>query len=235
MNKIKDLAVIALTSLFLTSSALAGGFGFGGTLTQTFVTADGSETTTAGAIAGGTATTQSADAQADTILGSGYIEYSFDDAAYSSGGNGWTFGVQMTPGSADVTDTAFSRTDVAEDAAGSGSSGTVTYTPKAEVKDLINYYVEVPLPGAFYGKLGFSQLVVITQEDVDHEGSYGNKTLDGMNYGLGFKGITDNNLVWKAFFEITDFDKLSLTSSTNNTLSANVDTHQAGFALGYRF
>ena len=133
-----------------------------------------------------------------------------------------------------MSDVTSSRTEVAEDAAGSGSSGSVTYSANAEVENYMNYYVEMPLSGAAYVKLGFSQIDVITKEDQDHEGSYGDETLDGVNYGVGFKGMY-GNYQWKIAYEATDWDELSLTSTTSNKITADLDVDELAVSVGYRF
>ena len=46
----------------------------------------------------------------------------------------------------------------------------------------------MPLAGSAYVKLGFSQIDVLTRRP-DHHGSYGDATLDGVNYGVGIKDL----------------------------------------------
>ena len=79
-----------------------------------------------------------------------------------------------------------------------------------------------------------STIDVITKEDADHEGSYGDASLDGIDLGIGFKG-NYGSYVWKVAYEETDFDTLSLTSTTSNTISADIDTQQLAVSVGYRF
>ena len=83
-------------------------------------------------------------------------------------------------------------------------------------------------------KLGLSQLDVITQEDADHEGSYGNTSLDGTNFGIGFKGLS-GNYTWKVAYEATDWDELNLTSTTSNKITADLDVDELALSVGYRF
>ena len=140
----------------------------------------------------------------------------------------------MTFGSADVSDKISSRTETAEDAAGSGSTGSVTYSAQGEVENYVNYYVEVPIVGSMFAKLGYSEIDVITSEDQDHHGSYGNASLDGANYGIGFKGMY-GNYNWKVAYEATNWDTLSLTSTTSNKISADLDVDELALSVGYRF
>ena len=82
-----------------------------------------------------------------------------------------------------------------------------------------------------------SQIDVKTKETTDgsNGGSYGDDTLDGTNYGVGLKGVTSSNIIWKIAYEETNFDTLSLTSTTSNTLSADLDTSEVNLSIGYRF
>ena len=202
----KKLIITVLTSIMLMSTtAFAGSVQVGAKISQAFLEATGTETTTAGTVTGGAANTNTTTVDNDALLPSLFLEYSLDSSVWGSDGNEVTFGVNYTYGEADVSDKISSRSEVAEDAAGSGSSGSVTYSANAEVENYMNYYVEMPLAGAAFAKLGFSQLDVITKEDQDHHGSYGDATLDGVNYGIGFKGMY-GNYQWKIAYEATDWD-----------------------------
>ena len=92
----------------------------------------------------------------------------------------------------------------------------------------------MPVYQSLYVKAGMSTIDVITKEDADHEGSYADASLDGFDLGIGFKG-NYGAYVWKVAYEETDFDTLSLTSTTSNTISADIDTQQLAVSVGYRF
>ena len=233
------MTLIAISSL--SSFAYAGSFGLGVTGSYTKIDASGSETeaTVSGVSTSGEVTRSSVDNNA--ILGSIYAEYSFDDASWGAAGNGITFGASYTPGSADVSDKVFSRTDTAEGLGGNGdSSGSVTYKAQAEVENYQNFYIELPLWKSIYVKAGMSQIDVNTKEsnttnDSKAQGTYGNKTLDGTNLGIGLKGVTSSNIVWKLAYEEIDFDTLNLTSTTSNKIKADLDTEAVSLSIGYRF
>jgi len=230
----KKIIITVLASIMLSTTAFAGSMQFGTKISQTFIEADGNEKTTAGSVTGGTADTNSTSVDNDVTLGSIYAEYSLGSDVWGEEGNEITFGVNYTFGEADVSDKLSSRSETAEDAAGSGSTGSVTYSANAEVQDYVNYYVEMPLQGALFVKLGMSQIDVITKEDADHEGSYGDATLDGINYGVGIKGLY-GPLQLKLAYEATDWDSLSLTSTTSNTITADLDQSELALSVGYRF
>ena len=227
--------IIALTSImFIGTSAFAGSIQIGTKLSQTFIEAEGQEVTTKGSVAGGAANTNAASADNTATIAGAFVEYSLDSSMWGQEGNEITLGGTYYFGEADVSDKLSSRSESAEDAAGSGSSGSVTYSANAEVKDYINYYVEMPLTGPLFVKLGASQIDVITKEDADHEGSYGNASLDGINYGIGIKGLY-GPLHLKLAYEATDWDELSLTSTTSNKVTADLDVDEIALSVGYRF
>ncbi len=231
----KKLIITVLTSIvFIGTSAYAGSIQIGTKVSQAFIAADGKEVTTAGSVAGGTADTHTKSVDNAVTIAGLYGEYSLDSSMWGQEGNEITFGGTYYFGEADVSDKLSSRSESAEDAAGSGSSGSVTYSANAEVQDYINYYVEMPLSGPIFVRLGASQIDVITKEDADHEGSYGDATLDGINYGIGIKGLY-GPLHVKLAYEATDWDELSLTSTTSNKITADLDVDEIALSVGYRF
>ena len=230
----KKIIITILASIMLGTTAFAGSVQIGTKVSTTFIEAEGNEKTTAGSVTGGAKNTNTASADNNVTLGSLYAEYSLGSDVWGSEGNEITFGYQYTFGEADVSDTLSSRTDTAEDDAGSGTSGTKTYSANAEVSDYSNYYIEMPVQGALFVKLGMSQIDVITREDADHHGSYGDTTLDGMNYGVGMKGLY-GPLQLKLAYEVTDWDGLNLTSTTSNKITADLDTDELALSVAYRF
>jgi len=235
MNKLKNILIGLVATISLTSVAYAGSFGLGVTGSYTKINGSGTETTEGTDTSDSSIRTKSVDNNA--ILPSIYAEYSFDDASWGAAGNGITFGASYTPGSADVSDKVFSRTDAAEGTGVAGdSSGSVTYKAQAEVENYQNFYVEVPLWKSIYVKAGMSQIDVNTKESgASTTGTYGNASLDGTNLGIGLKGVTSSNIVWKLAYEETDFDTLNLTSTTSNTIKADLDTEAVSLSIGYRF
>ena len=231
MKNIKNIMIGLVATIFLTSVAYAGSFGLGVSGSYTKIEASGSVTDV------DETNTKSVDN--NEIIGSIYAEYSFNDPSWASTGNGITLGGQYTPGSADVSDKVFTGTDAESSRTGSENSVSVTRTrtAQAEVDSYYNYYIEIPVFKSIYVKAGMSSIDVTTN-DTDtgtNAGTYGNASLDGTNLGVGFKGVTSNNIVWKLAYEETNFDTLNLTSTTGNTLKADLDTSEINLSIGYRF
>ena len=224
------LATLMLTS-FSINLANAGGFTVGATASYMTIDASGSATE-------GDETT-SANVDNNVVIGSIFAEYSFDDVSWGSTGNGVTLGAQYIPGAADVSDKVKTRTDTELSITGTttGTSTSRTQTAQAEIEKYINYYIELPVWKSLYVKAGMASVDVNTLETTNgsNGGTYGNKTLDGTNLGIGVKGITSSNVVWKLAYEEVNFDTLNLTSTTSNTLKADLDTQEINLSVGYRF
>ena len=206
----------------LTTSAYAGSFGVGISGSLALVDADGEETE------GTAADTSTRTADVNNIAGIGTIfaEYIMD--------SGMAVGIEHVPMSADVSDDVHERSDTSVAGSGEGVTGTNTRKASAEVSNFNTLYVEYPIGGAFI-KAGFSQIDVETGENaLTNGGTYGNETLDGYTLGLGVKGELGSYYT-KANIEYTDFEELSLNSSSNNSIKANLDVTQFKFSIGKVF
>ena len=145
----KKLAISILASMFLATSTFAGGMtvGVSGGLIQ--VNADGTETTTAGDIAGGTANTNTASADNVVVIPSVFAEYNSDFM-------GLTLGLEFIPGSADVSEQAKTRSESAQGVSGTDSTGTVTRKAQAEIENVRTIYAEMPIGSdGFFLKAGY--------------------------------------------------------------------------------
>ena len=218
--------ITAIATIALTGAAYAGGFGVGVSGSIAKVDASGSETTTAGTVGGGAANTTQSSVDDNSFIGSIFVDYEFD--------NGITVGFSSVPASADVSSETHSRAETAQGIAGVDANGALTRTADAEVENFNTLYVEYPM-GPYFAKLGWSQLDVNTLENaVTDSGTYGNATLDG--YTIGFGANADfAGFFTKTSIEFTNFEDLSLTSTTSNTITADLDVVEFKVAVGKRF
>ena len=222
----KKLILTIITSFALTGVSYAGSFGIGvsGSLAQ--VSADGTETTDAGTVAGGSADKHSKSVDELGMIGSIFLDYEFD--------NGIVLGYSHVPGTAEVSGKKHSRTETAQGVSGTDADGSVTRTADAEVENFNTLYLEYPI-GSIYAKLGFSQIDVNTLENaVTDSGTYGNATLDGYTIGAGINGEM-GGFFTKTSVEFTDFEDLALNSSTANKIEADLDVLEFKIAVGKRF
>ena len=215
------LTIIASLLLFTNASAMEFGIGISGAIAT--VSAEGDETESANT--GVEGSVRSAEVDAMSGVGSVFAEVILD--------NGLTFGAEIVPMSADVTDATHQRTDTSVTASGEGVTGTNTRKADAEVENFTTIYAEVPI-GALFLKAGISQIDVNTLEtNLENGVSYKNDTLDGITYGIGIKGEYAG-FYTKLAGEITDFDEYKSTSQTN-TITADVDLKQIKFSIGKAF
>jgi hypothetical protein len=196
----RKILATAIAFLFLgTMTAYAGSFGVGISGSYALIDASGKETE--GAAGSETeASRNTKDVDNFAAIGSIFAEYITDA--------GFTLGFEHVPGSADVSDKHL-RAETAQGISGTDASGAVERTAKAQISDFNTLYTEAPM-GRTFVKLGFSQVDVETLENaVTDSGTYGNKTIDGMTYGFGFKGEL-GPFMTKTSVERTDFDNLCL-------------------------
>ena len=225
----KKQILTIITSLLLFTSANAiefpnmkFGIGLSGGMAQ--VKASGSETESANT--GAEASTRDASVDAMSAIGSIFAEVILD--------NGITFGAEIVPMSADVSDATHSRSETMIAASGEGATGTNTRTADAEVENFTTIYTEIPV-GAMYVKAGLSQIDINTLEtNLSNGGAYKNDTVDGYTLGVGIKGE------WAGFYtklalERTDFDDYVAPSGTTNTITADLDVNQVKFSIGKAF
>lgn len=166
-----------------------------------------------------------------------FAEYTFE------GMGGITLGVDYIPGSADVNSSKLTRTDVQTSVEGTATEVTTSIdrTAQAEIENHMTYYLEIPLMGSgFFAKGALVQMDVNTTENLGTP-KYGNTSVDGALFGLGYKVESDSNWYYKLEATHTEFDTINLTStgnstnSTANKVSADLDVTKATFALGYKF
>tara|TARA_B110001452_G_C15217748_1_gene422239 strand:+ start:7 stop:687 length:681 start_codon:yes stop_codon:yes gene_type:complete len=223
--------IITLLALVLfASSAQAGQFGVGVTGNIAAIAAQGTEADKNGAADD---SGRSATASNNAFVGSVFAEYSMD--------NGFTLGVNHIPGSADISAKKFTRVDVSQNAASGGAgSDDRTNTAQAEIENYMSVYAEIPLHAGMYVKGGYVEMDVNTLEtsNLAGAGTYGNQTVDGLQWGLGYRSSFGSNGFYKVEGSHTEFDTLTINQSTTdkgNRITADLDVTQVTLALGYNF
>ena len=222
----------ALLSVFLFTSVQAGSFGVGVSGNVASVSADGTETEGSS----GSETENSvmtATAGNNFMFGSVYAEYGFGD------GENFVFGIEHVPFSGDINSKTLSRTDscAGNNCDISSEADTGTVKANAAIDNHTTYYVEVGQGSTgLYGKVGFAQVDIdVTQTNASGYGTYPDKTLDAWTYALGYKSGFGEKGVVKIEGFMTDYDSYSATSTTSNTLKADLDVVGAKLSLGVKF
>jgi hypothetical protein len=241
MIKLRNIFVALVATFAMISNVSAGPVNIGITASMYEVDASGTETDSA--TVGGAAITDTSvrnkTIKEITPTGSIFVEYVADTS--------WpmTIGGEYTPGVADIssglsrTDTETSRTVNAGTA-----EGNVTNTRKAsaEATNFASIYVEAPIWGMLYGRVGVSRMDIHYETSQTVSGGIYNDNiqLTGTNLGLGLKSTTANGTLWKLAYEQTDYDGFTLKSQSNavtaqNTIKGDADTAAVRFSLAKSF
>tara|TARA_B110000444_G_scaffold176703_1_gene165328 strand:- start:457 stop:1110 length:654 start_codon:yes stop_codon:yes gene_type:complete len=91
-----------------------------------------------------------------------------------------------------------------------------TNTIKVAFEDLSTLYVALNVTENFYVKAGMTSVDVITKESLATGSDYGNTSLDGTVYGVGYNNTFDNGMFFRVEGSIMEFDSAKLTSTTNS-------------------
>ena len=229
MRKIKIIAG-ALLGIFMITSVHAGSFGLGGVLNVASVSADGTETEGA---SGAETENSVRDATAGNkvFFGSVYGEYAFGE------GEHFVFGIEHIPYSADVNSETLSRTDTDQGDSSDSEADTGTVKANAEISDHTTYYIEAGQGATgLYGKLGYSEVdIKVKQTNDSGYGTYPDKSLNAITYAVGYRAGFGENGVIKVEGYFSDYDSYSATSTTSNTVSADLDVVGAKLMVGYKF
>ena len=216
--------------VFLFTSVQAGSIGLGISGNVGTISAEGTETE-ASSGAETENSVRSATAGNNFGFGTAFLEYNFGDSER------FTIGVDYVPGTADVNNKSLSRTDVTADG-NEANQQDGTRTANAEISDHITYYAELVLVEGFYVKAGIAQVDIKTKDSytTGTYGTYPDKTLDATIFGLGVKGdLGDGGLFYKLEGTYHDYDTFSATSTTSNTVKANLDGYNGKLAIGMKF
>tara|TARA_B100000029_G_scaffold139689_1_gene134815 strand:+ start:629 stop:1348 length:720 start_codon:yes stop_codon:yes gene_type:complete len=239
MNKNKITALVGAVALFLGALAtplMAGSLGVGVVGSAALIEADGTETLKT------TSVETKGDASALGGLASGYAQYRFGD-------NGLVFGINWSPGKAQIGDVTASRNDAgttycAGTVPRASCDAKVENRAKASVENFVSGYVETPgfTPLGLYLLYSYNELEVKTEEKLGTGASYPDETINGHGWGIGIKGTADTGLSFKLAYEVIDWDTINLTSTAaaspdtaTNTIKANVDTEMVRMSIGYNF
>ena len=220
----KKYLIALAASMLLSTSVFAGSFGVGVSGTLFNIDADVTETTSSSDTNSGSNTNTGSVSHGGVAAGSIFAEYTFD--AYPV-----TFGIDVIPGTADISKNVQKRTETP--ASGDNETSSTDYTANAEIENLMTVYFEIPVYENFFAKIGYSEADVNTSETGVK--AYGNGSIDGVTYGLGFTSGNDAGLNYKFAYEAMDFDTLSITSSSSNTVSGDIDTEGFKLSLVYNF
>jgi hypothetical protein len=229
MNKIKTMlvTVIAITSLTVSAYSFEG-FSIGANYSMTDFSTKGTETTTTGNVLDQNSTSKTGSAD----YGSLFAEYTF--------AQGSTLGIEHIPADAEIGKASRTQTNVAA-STDDAISGVITVS--ATVSDHFMFYAEPTFmmndKFGVYLKGGAARVDVTPKVNESAEviqSTFKGKEIWGVMQGVGAKYYMGNFFV-KAEYTETDYGtyKHVSTTGTKSTVTADIDTEETRFALGYNF
>ena len=109
---------------------------------------------------------------------------------------------------------------VVEDITTSLTSTSQTNKVQVDFEDLTTFYLGFNVTENLYVKAGMVQVDVITNETLGTGSTYGNASLDGTMFGLGYNHSYGNGISTRIEGSYMDFDDASVTASnTDNKIS----------------
>ena len=225
MNKLRLLTVAFFVTSLMSLSVMAVEVRVGVSAGFAHIEADGSETLK------DTGLVSTHAEEANAIIPSFFAEFAMD--------NGLGIGYDYISASADLAPSA--RTQVHSTPVDAGNDSG-TNSVNAEIDDLSTVYLIKSFESGFLLKIGMTQADVATKETLATGSTYGNASLDGKMYGVGFQRSNDSGIFFRTAIEVNEYDTLNLTSGvadavsgTTNTIKADIDTTVAKFSIGKVF
>lgn len=124
-----------------------------------------------------------------------------------------------------------------QDKTTSSTPATVTNKVQVDFEDLTTIYVGLNITDNLYAKAGSMSVDVNTKESLGTGSTYGNTSLDGTMYGVGYAATNDSGLFVRVEGNYLSFDGASLTSSSGSqkiTLD-NLDGLSGKLSVGKSF
>ena len=97
-----------------------------------------------------------------------------------------------------------------------GVTALVTNKAKIDFEDLNTTYLAFDVTDSLYVKYGMVTVDVITKETLGTGSTYGNTSIDGTMYGIGFALNKDNGLFMRFEANHTQFDNAKVTASNTD-------------------
>ena len=218
----KKLSLIIISGLYLfTTSAFAEiGLNIGVSGSAGIFGATAKETHT------GTVTTQDSASEIAAVgYGSIFLEKEFGMI---------TVGVDYvpTPFESETAETAKQDDQTANPAA--AAKTVVTNKVQVDLTDLTTMYVGLNVTENAYVRLGYATMDVETNENLGTGSSYGNTSLDGTVYGVGYQKDLDEMFI-RVEGTYMDFDGVSLTANDNTITLKNLDGLTGKLSIGKSF
>ena len=121
------------------------------------------------------------------------------------------------------------------DKTSAATSAVVENKVQIDFEDLTTFYAGLMVTENAYIKAGVVSVDVVTNETLGTGGSYGNTSMDGMSYGVGYNKTMDNGLFIRAEGNYMSFDSVSLSSGDMTVKVKNLDGLTGKLSVGKSF
>lgn len=150
------------------------------------------------------------DAEGAFALASVFAEFAANDQI--------SFGVSYVPHSSDSEEAVNVQNQEAH-----AFTAEATNKVKVSFEDLVTVYALANLNENVYLKAGIMQVELITEESLGTGGAYGNDTLEGYTFGLGYNHNYGDGMFVRAEAAYIDIDGTTLTNTNDSTKSVSAD------------
>ena len=202
----KILLTTILSVFYFTSASAEVGINIGVSGQMGLFAASAKETHTDTTSAASAVGTSKGSEHAAVGFGSFFIEKTLGDRL--------AIGVDIVPSALESDTVETAKQDLSAKA---DADVGVARTNKVRVDfdDLTTYYVALNIGESFYVKAGLANVDVITKENLETGATYGNVSLDGNVFGVGYNRTFDNTMFVRVEGNYMDFDGASLSSGDN--------------------
>ena len=148
--------------------------------------------------------------------------------------NNFMLGVDYVPESLETETTESARADKTT----TDTASNVENKIQVDFEDLTTFYVGFMLNDNFYAKAGITTVEVITNETLGTGGSYGNVSLDGSVFGVGYQATNDSGAFVRIEGNYMNFDGATQTNSDDSEKTItlkNLDGVTGKISLGKTF
>ena len=216
----KKLLSVVFLSLFYVTGLQAAGINMGVSLSGGVFEVDGaSEEFKTGHVsnnAASSAVSKKHSSEGDAAEGAFAIGSVFVEKTL---GDRFAIGIDYVPHSMDSETSENVQIDTPTEANGTSRTNTV----QADFEDLTTIYATLSLNDNVYIKLGLMSVDVKTNESLATGGAYGDTSLDGQMFGIGYDRDLDNGAFFRIEANMMDLDGVTLVNTADSDKSVKVD------------
>ena len=124
-----------------------------------------------------------------------------------------------------------------QDKTTAATASSVTNKIKVSFEDMTTVYLTLNLTDDIYLKAGMVDVDVVTKEDLGTGSTYGDTSVDGETYGIGYNKDFDNGMFARIEGTYMDLGSASVTASnTDNKVTINsIEGASARISIGKSF